>query len=282
MLPPAEPDELHTPEIGEWGRQKYLRLWVYANIFTTGMKGRYSRRVYIDLFAGAGKARIRGTGEWQLRSPLLALAVPYPFTDLIFCEESEANVAALTERVRRVGTEANVRILHGKMDDSVDVVRTLIPRGGSTLAFTFLDPYDLSLTFESVARLVAGHRMDILVLLAAQMDGQRNIANYLRPESQKIARLLGDGDWRDRWAEASARGENFQRFLVNGFTQAMVRIGYAPPEPSDLHTVRTENGQVPIYHLLFFSRHPKGYDFWRKALKSSVDQGSFFDVLERP
>jgi hypothetical protein len=26
-LPDALPDEFHTPMVGEWGRQKYLRLW---------------------------------------------------------------------------------------------------------------------------------------------------------------------------------------------------------------------------------------------------------------
>ena len=63
-LPPATPDDLHTPEVGEWGRQKYLRLWIYADIFSQGMKNAFEHRVYIDLFSGAGMARIRETANW--------------------------------------------------------------------------------------------------------------------------------------------------------------------------------------------------------------------------
>lgn len=69
----------------------------------------------------------------------------------------------------------------------------------------------------------------------------------------------------------------FQRFLVEEYYDAMERIGYARPRPSDAHKVDTESGSVPLYYLLFFSRHPLGYKFWREALKYSEPQRSLFD-----
>lgn len=75
-LPHATPDDLIAPEVGEWSLQKNTRLWNYLGIFTTGMKNAHNKRVYVDLFAGAG---IRGTDLWlkaiRYGSPQISWAV---------------------------------------------------------------------------------------------------------------------------------------------------------------------------------------------------------------
>lgn len=277
-LPPPTDDDLHTPTVGEWGRQKYLRLWNYADIFSQGMKKSYEHRVYIDLFAGAGKARIRETGELVLGSPLLALSVASPFTRYIFCEKDERNVAALRARVERDFSWADVRIIHSPVESAVDQILAHLPPAGPTLDFCFADPFDLEFDSRIVERLSRGRRMDFLILLAAQMDGQRNLSNYLNPANAKIERLLNDPEWRARWEMARKRGMKFQWFLVEEYYNAMERIGYTRPRSSDAHKVETESGSVPLYYLLFFSRHPLGYKFWREALKYSEPQRSLFDL----
>lgn len=274
-LPEALPDGFYTPFVGEWGRQKYLRLWTYASIFARGMKNQFTHRVYIDLFAGAGKAVIRETGELVLGSPLLALSVPDPFTKYIFCEEDGERVAALRGRIERDFAWADCTILQAAAADAVPRIVTALPSGSSVLSFCFADPFDLSFDFEIVKRLAAGRRkMDFLILLAAQMDGQRNEANYVNRESTKVERLLGDPEWREKWDAAKRRGTGFQHFLMQQYCDAMVRIGYQHPRESDVYRVRTESGQVPLYYLLFFSRHELGYKLWRETMKYSETQRS--------
>lgn len=276
-LPTAVPDEFHTPHVGEWGRQKYLRLWIYADIFSRAMKNQYANRVYIDLFSGAGKALIRESGELVLGSPLLALSVADPFTRYIFCDKDKQNVDALRARVDRDYPWADVRIIHSPVEKAVGQVLANLPASSSTLDLCFADPYHLEFDFRIVERLSHGRRMDLLMLLAAQMDGQRNLSHYLNSTNDKIDRLLNDSDWREKWELAQKAGKRLQPFLVERYNSAMVKIGYAPPKPSDAHRVITEYGSVPLYYLLFFSKHERGYQFWRQALKYSDDQPSLFE-----
>ena len=167
-LPEATPDGLHTPAVGEWGRQKYLRVWTYASIFARGMKHLHRHRVYIDLFAGAGKAVLRETGELVLGSPLLALSVPDPFTKYIFCDDDAERVAALRTRVERGYPWADCTIIQAPAADAVPQIVAALPTDGSVLSFCFADPYDLSFDFRIVERLAAGkRRIDFLILLAA-------------------------------------------------------------------------------------------------------------------
>lgn len=273
-LPEAFPDDFHTPIVGEWGRQKYLRLWMYASIFARGMRNQHRHRVYIDLFAGAGKAIIRETGELVLGSPLLALAVPDPFTKYIFCDDDAERVSALTARVERDYAWADCTIIQAPAVNAVPQIRTALPTTGSVLSFCFADPYDLSFDFSIVERLASGTRMDFLILLAAQMDGQRNEVNYVGPASTKVERLLGDPQWREKWRAAKRDGSGFQQFLMQQYRVGMERIGYQPLRDGDVYRVRTESGQVPLYYLLFFSKSERGYHFWRQTMKYSDTQGT--------
>jgi three-Cys-motif partner protein len=265
-LPRAEPDELVAPEVGEWSRQKHLKLWNYLGIFTTGMKNQHDRRVYIDLFAGAGKARVRGTGDWLLGSPLLALSVRDPFDLCIFCEKDRDKADALAVRARRYPHGEQVHVLTIDANEDIAPIEALIP-GGRTLTFCFVDPYDIAVNFSNIERLTRNRRMDVLILLAVQMDARRNLSTYLRDDNQKIARLLGRRDWQMEWRQAEADGMPFGRWLTLAFTSSMQRIGYVAPRDADIQSVTLkDSGSHGLYYLAFYSKHPRGYDFWRKAV----------------
>ena len=40
--------------------------------------------------------------------------------------------------------------------------------------------------------------------------------------------------------------------------------------------VRSDDKNLPLYHLALFSRSPRAYDFWDQVLKYSTDQTSLF------
>lgn len=56
-----EDDGLVAPEVGSWAETKYRLLALYDELFSMGMKHKWDQRVYIDLYAGAGYSRVRGT-----------------------------------------------------------------------------------------------------------------------------------------------------------------------------------------------------------------------------
>lgn len=67
-------DEHFCPEVGRWAEDKHGLVSFYAKLFSTGMKDKWHERVYIELYAGAGHSRIRGTSTTIAGSPLQALS----------------------------------------------------------------------------------------------------------------------------------------------------------------------------------------------------------------
>lgn len=56
-LPELEDDGLSTPDISEWGEEKYRLVGYYATLFANSMKGKWGSRVYIDLFSGGFRCK---------------------------------------------------------------------------------------------------------------------------------------------------------------------------------------------------------------------------------
>ncbi len=271
----APVDGLLTSDIGEWAADKYRHLGMYAEMFATGMKNRWPKRVYLDLFSGPGHARIRGSLQHVLGSPLIALSLPDRFDRYIFADESDGAISALQLRVSRTAPGVDAHYLVGDANDRVGDIVDKIPvgdEGGGVLSFCFLDPYRLNVHFETVKALAAGRSMDFLILLALYVDANRNLDLYIGDESQTIDRFLGDEDWRERWASARKDGRGFVAFLAAEYANRMAKIGYLPMALNQMVKVRTYEGRLPLYYLAFFSKKPKGVEFWQEVLKYSNDQ----------
>ena len=118
-LPAVEDDGLLTPVVGAWAEQKYLLLHNYAGMFATSMKRKWKHRVYIDLFADAGRARLRGSNRIVPASPLLALMVADPFDRCIFCEMNDARIRALEVRCEREYPDVDTRFVRGDSNQRV-------------------------------------------------------------------------------------------------------------------------------------------------------------------
>ncbi len=96
-----EDDGLITPEIGSWGKEKYHHVALYAALFVKSMRNKWDCLVYIDLFSGAGRSRIRGTRRIVNSSPLVVLDLPDKFDRYIFCEKDSMKCEALKKRIKR-------------------------------------------------------------------------------------------------------------------------------------------------------------------------------------
>lgn len=125
----VEDDGLICPDVGGWAEGKYRLLALYDELFSIGMKNKWDKRVYIDLYAGAGYSRIRGTRTVLMGSPIIALTVPDPFDKYIFCEESSELMAGLKARVERIAPTANVTFVPQSCDSEIDRICAAIPKG---------------------------------------------------------------------------------------------------------------------------------------------------------
>jgi three-Cys-motif partner protein len=181
-LPTLDDDGLYTPEVGDWAEQKYRLVSSYATMFSTAMRGKW-HRVYIDLFAGAGRAHIKNTQRIVPASPMLALNVPNKFDLYIFCEKEKKIIDTLKKRVSKSYSDVNSRFLHGDANSLTNRILKEIPqarRGFNVLAFCFADPFALeNLAFDTIHQL-SSRFMDFLILIPTGMDAVRNISHYVR------------------------------------------------------------------------------------------------------
>ena len=220
--------------------------------------------VYLDLFAGAGRARIAGTQQIIPASPLLVLGIADGFGTNIFCELDPENAAALRARTAAAGTERRVEVIEGDSNASVDAVLRCIPE--RSLTFCFVDPFGIApLQFKTVRRLAEARRMDFLVLLATGMDATRNEPRYTLTEDRRVSEAVGHDEWRARWPQPRI---GFGDFVADEFGRSMATLGYHYRGLAD--TEEIDNGRnAPLYRLAFFSKHPLGDDFWKKCRRSA-------------
>ena len=222
------------------------------------MKDKWDSRIYLELYAGAGYARIRGSSKLIAGSPLRALLVRDPFDKYVFCEEIPDKLAALKKRVSRLAPVANVDYVEGKCDLHKDEILAGIPRGskGNTaLTLCFADPFDIGLKFETIRTLAESRYVDFLITLALGMDANRNYEHYVKEDASKIDEFLGSTTWRKRWATAQWDAVRFTKFLAGEFTKSMATLDYIPPPSYTMKEVRSSEKNLRLYSLALFSRH---------------------------
>lgn len=276
-LPLPEDDGLAIEDIGPWGLEKYRLVGLYDRLFSSAMKNKWGKRVYIDLFSSCGIARVRTNKRLVYGSPILALMVPDPFSKYIFCDADSKNIAALKIRCQKRFPAADISYIEGDCNEQVKTILDLIPNDPSTLSLCVIDPYNLqAIKFETI-KLMAQRRMDFFVLLM-HMDASMNVGLYRdTSKSQTIAGLLGSESWREKWKLAEAKdatASNFTKFVLKEFAKRMCDIGYKPTP--EMKAVRNSKGGL-LYHLAIFSKHDQAYKFWNQVLKYGTDQTNLFE-----
>jgi three-Cys-motif partner protein len=270
----VDDDGLFSPEVGNWADEKHTVVSLYARLFSTGMKNKWHERVYIDLYAGAGFNKVRGSNRVIAGSPIQALLLPDPFDKYIFCEADPGSLDALRQRVRRLAPLAKVRFIEGDCNQGIEKILDEIPAHSANhrvLSLCFVDPYDIGIKFASLQQLSVKF-MDFLVLLALYMDAARNEDNYFKEKAVKIDDFLGRRDWRERWRNCQPEGAQFPRFLAEEFSHSMEGLQYRSQPFYKMKKIMFPDNNWPLYRLALFSRDALAYSFWDEVLKYSTNQ----------
>lgn len=219
---------------------------------------------FVDLFAGPGKKRIADTGEIVSGSPLIALEhAEAPFTTVVACDIERENVDALENRSNSFGGRCVV--VRGNCNERIDAVLQKIPLYGLNLAL--VDPFGLkSLKFSTISKLGAFSRMDLIIHFPTG-DIKRNVRE--REESAEwLDEALGTRDWRKRqnvWTDVNV--------LVDVLVEQLKALGYSGKRLAS-PAIKNNEG-VPMYHLVFASKHDKGDKIWASVTRTDRSgQGS--------
>jgi three-Cys-motif partner protein len=141
------------------------------------------------------------------------------------------------------------------------------------LTFCLVDPFRIeNLDFGAIRRL-ANLKIDFFVLIPSFMDAGRNEATYTRADNPGLDRFLGQTTWRAAWANRKNLALQFGDFVRQEFEASMKALGFLVEQGAS-KIVKNEQG-AKLYHLEVFSRHPRGEQFWRQALKYASPQRTF-------
>jgi three-Cys-motif partner protein len=242
----------------------------YAGIFTAGMKNKWSHLVYLDLFAGPGRCRVKPKGRFDDGSPLIALGLG--FTDYYFSDLSPDVTNALQERCRRVArADQHVVVQPGDANTLATGLNSQVRKlGRETLAFAFIDPPGTEMRYDSIAALTAGLPMDLLIFFPLHMNLQRQ-AHYRRADPVEDARwdaYFGTNEW---------RGLRTGRQLYELYVAQLRKLDYQFFGEAKLvrdrhHSTLARGAARPgrgagrkLYILIPASKHKRGEDFWNKS-----------------
>jgi three-Cys-motif partner protein len=277
-LHPLVDDGLPTPQIGAWGEEKYRHVQLYASLFIKSMRTKWDALVYLDLFAGSGRSRIRGTTRIVSASPLLILGMPEAFDRYTFCEGDKNYAEALETRCRRDFSNRKVKIITGNANASGNNIIAEMPRPGrnqKVLGFCFLDPFRMQNLHFSTIETLSQRFMDFLILIPSSMDANRNELNYIQPRNKTLENFVGNADWRSRWNNEKATGKSFENFVVEELGRSMQRLGYIDPGLKEALLIRSDEKNLRLYRLALYSKHKLGPKFWKETKKYSDPQTNF-------
>lgn len=264
-------DGLPVQCVGPWTADKHdiLRRYIDA---TRATRAKYlppnpGGAAFVDLFAGPGRARIRGTRTIIEGSPLIALGQgESPFSQLVLCDSDLENVATLRQRAAAVGSRAFVE--HGDANATIDKLVERIPEFGLNLAL--IDPFRLdALRFATIAKLASFKRMDLIVFFPV-WEIRRFGDVYRARYGPLLTQALGT----DEWQRILRRPGDVPRLIPLFHRQLESRFGYTPKNTYSAPILGVN--RVPLYHLVFASKHSRGDSIWESVTRRSSGQGRLF------
>lgn len=252
----------------------------YLGAYTQALRGKFPNLWYIDAFAGTGyrtvkHAAVEGgilgedTPEWveQRRgSAVIALETEPAFDRLIFIERKPSHCAAL----KQLMAENPSRDITLDESDANASIRKNVAWDGwsSTRAVMFLDPYGLSVDWETIQAIAGTRAIDVWYLVS--LEGLFRQATH-KPEKlteekrSALTRMLGTPDWEAAWyAEEIVTdmfGERVMPKKRRADVTAMERFVHdrlATIFPKVLPPLRLLNSKsVPTFALFFAISNPE-------------------------
>lgn len=249
-------------KIGLWALGKLSYIKRYCDIFNTAMKDKWSKRTYIDLFAGSGKCLVETTMREVDGSPLVALSTRVPFTHYFFNDMDASAIESLQKRTAHAEFQS-IAYFSEDCNAVVEDLLSCLPSG--SLDFCLIDPTNWQISFDSIRKLTKGRRTDLAITF--HVGGIKRVANN---PPQELLNFFPDSSWLKEYQEAREAGRAGERVLLDAYERGLQELGYV--EIKD-YILAKNIKHVPLYYLVFASKNRRGGDFWDKvAMRSETGQ----------
>jgi three-Cys-motif partner protein len=199
---------------GPWTLIKLDLLGRYLSFFNTALQRQPSPenpfdRVYIDAFAGTGECEVKLTDGSRAKikgSAKIAVETDPPFHQIHLVDLNPKHVAEL--KVLAASGSSSQILVH--QDDANEALVTIIAQMNwrRTRGVLFLDPYGMSVHWETLRRIAKTESLDVWYLFPLSAVYRQAAKDLDRVDEGKAAALdavLGTSDWRTKFYEKSSQ-----------------------------------------------------------------------------
>lgn len=250
--------------VGDWVVDKHSTLCKYIEICQY-VRRKFTRAgaTYIDLYSGAGKARIQGSKLIIDGSPLAAAKQARDtnsgFRKIYIADSEWIKVDACRSRLS--DEDFDVEAVHGPSEQTVlEIVSRLHP---DAFHFAFLDPFSIELPFSVIEALAQLRSVDMLVHIS-DMDLKRNVENeHIDAKRQRLDRFCPG--WRDA-LDLKQPKRDLANAVLNLWKSKVDGLGLK--RPAEIRSI-SAGRQSRIYHLVLLSQNDSlSKKFWNAVIKS--------------
>jgi three-Cys-motif partner protein len=278
----------HLPEVGPWAKEKLDSLARYLDFYTKVLKNQPWRTVYLDAYAGGGRAVVRadepaafgGPGlfgqempiDAEARelidgSPRVALGIANPFDRYVFVDPNPDRATELEFLKQEVADSHTINVLRTTGAEGIDWVMAQAISRRTHRGVAFLDPFGAKLDWASIQKLADSGLFEVVVNFALNMAIQRMLPNSGEVPESWAATL--DSYFGSRaWFEEVYQQREGGLFMVTGFEKRQdyserllelyrARLRSAFGHVSAPRLIRNTRG-TPLYYLLWAGPNKKG------------------------
>jgi three-Cys-motif partner protein len=278
------------PEVGPWAKEKLDALARYLDFYTKVLKNQRWRTIYLDAYAGGGRAVIRAeerpdpvgpdlfgekppidadARELIDGSPRVALGVANPFDRYILVDPDPDRAAELQKLKAEFADVRTIDVLQTTAADGIAWITAQSIARRTHRGIAFLDPFGARLDWASVQKLADTGLFEVVINFALSMAIQRMLPNSGEVPDGWAATL--DSYFGNRaWFEEVYQPRQGGLFAMSGYEKRSdyserllglyrTRLRSAFGHVSTPRLIRNTRG-APLYYLLWAGPHKKGLE----------------------
>jgi len=178
----------------------------WSDVFTTIMKNRGIRSIFIDMFAGSGLTKVTGSDKLLPGSPIVAETYGTGYDYIICVDSNESYARVLNERLSAIREENSFIVFPNRNEEVIDEV-IKITKSKKGMFFCFYDPEGYEgFSWEVLNKLGGNLRGDILITWF-EMGLWRS---YNASNHEMLNRVFGD----ESWTGCSEASDLTKRFIL--------------------------------------------------------------------
>ena len=209
--------------------RKYLE--AYRMIFTRNEKARFFKTIYVDAFAGTGDYQHtteadgdadslfatddqKQVDEFRKGSARIALELDSPFDQYVFIDKKRDHVSQLRAMVGNEfpALENRCRFWNGDANDLLRELCQVHVDWKKSRAVVFLDPYGMSVSWNTIRLLAETKAVDLWVLFPLAQGVNRLLTRGKEPPegfARRLTDVFGTDAWRTEFYQKATQTDLF-------------------------------------------------------------------------